>query len=77
MHAFIAGPLTDARIADIEREIARDVQRAELRVARSIARPPRRDHFVAAVRRLIGIAVAADEGHLVALPTTSVGSPRG
>jgi hypothetical protein len=46
-------------------------------VARSIARPPRRDHFVAAVRRLIGIAVAADEGHLVALPTTSVGSPRG
>ena len=34
MHAFITGQLAEARIADLERELARDVHRAQLRAAR-------------------------------------------
>ena len=50
MHAFITGQLAEARIADLERELARDVHRAQLRAARPGA--SRGAVLASAVRRL-------------------------
>ena len=51
MHAFITGHLADARIADIERELADVTLRAHLRAANG-TRPARADAIAATLRRL-------------------------
>jgi hypothetical protein len=75
MHAFITGHLADARIADIERELAHDAHRAQIRAARRTTTTSRGPAVLAAVRRLIARSPAGDTGP--AAFAAPVATPRG
>ena len=50
MHPFIAGQLAEARMSDIDREVAEDAIRAYARAARR-TRPSRREALMSTLRR--------------------------
>ena len=77
MHAFITGHLADARIADIERELAHDVHRAQIRAARRTRRSSRRDVVLAEVRRIMGPSIAAAETRPTTFARPAATPPRG
>lgn len=82
MHAFITGHLADARIADIEREVAAAGLRAQLRAAGDVT-PSRRDTISGSLRRLAATLVprlaapAPAAAQVAPPPRTAPRSPAG
>src|SRR5689334_3543460 len=77
VHAFITGHLADARIADIEREVAHGGHRAQLRAARDMTTRARRDVLLGAVRRLVEPWLATPEPRTGAFPSHATTPPTG
>lgn len=76
MHPHLAGHLAAARIADLERELARDAQRAQVRAARSAISGPRPAGIAAAVRRLLPTPVSTEDTRTTRATTTATPGAR-
>jgi hypothetical protein len=76
MHSHLAGHLAEARIADIERELARDAHRADIRAARAAMTRPRRRRLAEAVRRIAGTPASSGHTHPARLSRTAAPTPQ-
>lgn len=75
MHSSLAGHLAEARIADIEREVARAAHRADIRAARAAVTPSRRHRLADVVRRLAGTPASSGHTHPGGLSRTAAPTP--
>ena len=76
MHSNLAGHLAEARIADIERELARDAHRSDIRAARAAITRPRRHRLAEAIRRLAGTPASRGHTHPAGLSRTAAPTPQ-
>ena len=77
MHSYLAGHLADARIADLERELAREAHRTQLRASRSLGTRSPRHRLAAAVRRLIGTRMTPEEAFAAGFPGAAATTSQG